>query len=119
MVAEAERYATEDKKVLERSEAKNGAEGYLYNSRNAVQDEKVKEKLSAEDISAVEEAVKEGLAWLDENATTAEPEEIKEKQKAWEEKVRPVMMKLYAADAGKPGADAAAAESAPRVDEVD
>jgi L1 cell adhesion molecule like protein len=112
MVAEAEKYAAEDKAVIERSEAKNGAESYLYNSRNAVQDEKVKEKLSTEDIEAVETVVKEGTAWLDEHGASATVEQIKTKQKAWEDAIRPVMTKLYAAAA--PG-DA----SGPRVEEVD
>lgn len=115
MVAEAEKYAAEDKAVIERSEAKNGAESYLYNSRNAVQDEKVKEKLSAEDIEAVETVVKEGTAWLDEHGASATVEDIKTKQKAWEEAIRPVMTKLYAA-AAAPGAGDA---SGPRVEEVD
>jgi L1 cell adhesion molecule like protein len=134
MIAEAERYAAEDKAVMEKVEAKNQAEGYLYNARNALREDKVKEKLGAEDIDAAELVITEGLAWLDDNREAA-VEDIKEKQKVWEEKIRPVLMKLYeakdfssgseaapeAAEAGSEYAPEAASEDAPepKVDEVD
>jgi len=115
MVAAAAEYEAEDKAVMARVEARNGAESYLYNCRNAVQEEKVKEKLSAQDLSSVEQIVKDGLAWLDEHRD-AEAAEVKEKQQEWEKAVQPVMMKLYAAEAGKsnPGQS-----SQPTVEEVD
>ena len=119
MVEEASKYEAEDKALMERVEARNGAEAYLYNSRNAIQDEKVKDKISESDREEVEKVVKEGLDWMDANRD-APVDEVKEKQKAWEETIRPIFVKLYAADAGKP--DSAAAEegaSAPRVEEVD
>jgi L1 cell adhesion molecule like protein len=112
MVAAAAEYEAADKAVLERVEARNGAEAYLYNSRNAVQDEKVKEKLGDDDRAAVEAVVKEGLEWL-ESHREGDAAEYKEAQRGWEEKIRPIMMKLYA------GAGAAGDASAPRVDEVD
>jgi L1 cell adhesion molecule like protein len=116
MVAAATEYEAEDKAVLERVEARNQAESYLYNARNAVQDDKVKEKLSDNDRSVVESAVKDGLAWLDMNRE-ADSSTVKEKQKVWEESIRSVMMKLYAAEAGKN--DPATSTSQPVVDEVD
>jgi len=113
MVAAAAEYEAADKAVLERVEARNGAEAYLYNSRNAVQDEKVKEKLGDDDRAAVEAVVKEGLEWL-ESHREGDAAEYKEAQHGWEEKIRPVMMKLYAG-----ASDASGAGTAPRVDEVD
>lgn len=123
MVQEAAKYEAEDKAVLERTEARNGAEGYLYNARNSMNEEKVKEILSQEDRDKVEEVVKAGLEWLDNNRD-ASVDEVKSKQKEWEEAIRPVMLKLYASQAGKSdpaAAAAAAAETAggPRVEEVD
>jgi L1 cell adhesion molecule like protein len=123
MVEEASRYEAEDKAVMERVESRNGAEAYLYNSRNAINEEKVKETLSETDRTSVETAVKDGLAWLDENREASKAE-VEEKQKSWEEVIRPVMMRLYASSAGKtdPGAAAAASTSTtsgPKVDEVD
>ena len=114
MVEEASKYEAEDKAVMERVEARNGAEAYLYNSRNAINEEKVKATLSEDDKTAVEAVVKEGLEWLDANRE-AEKAEVEEKQKGWEETIRPIMMRLYAASAGK--TDPAASE--PVVEEVD
>ena len=124
MVQAAAEYEAEDKLVLERVEARNGAEAYLYNARNSLNEEKIKEVLSESDRATVEGAVKEGLEWLDTHRE-ADPAEVKEKQKAWEEVIRPVMMKLYASQAGKPGAEDMAGSSAdastaiPKVEEVD
>jgi L1 cell adhesion molecule like protein len=124
MVAEASRYEAEDKAVMERVEARNSAEAYLYNARNSIQEEKVKGVLSTTDQETVEATVKTGLAWLDENKE-ADKDVVNEKQKEWEEVIRPVLMKLYATQAGKPGAGASdmpegfAAAAGPKVEEVD
>ena len=65
MVQEAEKHAADDKIRMERVEAKNQLEGYLYNSRNAIREEKVKETLGEATVGEVEEWVKEGIDWLD------------------------------------------------------
>ncbi len=124
MIQEAEKYAAADKEVMERVDARNAAESYLYNARNSLREEKVKEKLGEEDIDAAEKLIAEGLTWLDENRETS-AEEVKERQKTWEDQIRPVLMKLYdsAGEAGAANASAAAATEseapAPKVDEVD
>jgi len=49
-------------------------------------------------------------------------DEVKEKQKTWEDIVRPVLMKVYAASAGKgdPAAGmSGGSDAGPRVEEVD
>jgi L1 cell adhesion molecule like protein len=114
MVSDAETYAAEDKKRMERVEAKNEMESYLYNARNSFQEEKVKATLGP--------AVTEALAAVDkhlkvlEGAEEASTEELKEYKKAAEEEIRPFLMKLYAQG------DAPAAEEpipGPKVEEVD
>ena len=110
MVEEAGRYEDEDKAVVARVEARNGAEAYLYNARNSANDEKVKEKLSEEDRTTIETTVKEGLDWLDDNRE-ADVDTIKEKQKVWEDTIRPIMVGLYKS--------AEAVPEGPRVEEVD
>jgi L1 cell adhesion molecule like protein len=94
LVKEAEKYAAEDKTRMERVEAKNQLETYLYNTRNAVQEEKVKETLGADTVKEVDQWVKEGLEWLDQHPDE-EKSEYESKQKDYENKIRPVMMKLY------------------------
>ncbi len=129
MVAEAEKHAADDKQQLERVEARNQLEGYLYNTRNSVREDKVKETLGESTVQEVEDMVKEGIEWLESNQN-AEKEEYDEQQKKYEEKIRPIMMKLYQ-NAGATGGGAggmpdmsgmgfAGAESSgPRVEEVD
>jgi len=117
MVEEAEKHAADDKVRMERIEAKNQLESYLYNTRNAVREDKVKDTLGAETIEEVEVLVKEGIEWLESNQD-AQKEEYADKQKAYEEKIRPIMMKLYQG-AGAPGAESSSSSSGPRVEEVD
>jgi L1 cell adhesion molecule like protein len=122
MVQEAEKHAAEDKLRMERVESKNQLESYLYNSRNAIREEKVKETLGESTVNEVEEWIKEGIEWLEANPE-AEKEEYDEKQKQYEDKIKPVMMKLYeksgmGGQGGMPDMSGAA-ESGPRVEEVD
>jgi L1 cell adhesion molecule like protein len=128
MVQEAEKHAADDKLRMERVESKNQLESYLYNTRNAVREDKVKETLGENTVSEVEGWIKEGIDWLDANPE-AEKEEYDEKQKYYEDKIKPVMMKLYEG-AGSPGSAASnmpdmsgmnmgGSEPGPRVEEVD
>ena len=121
MVEEAEKHAADDKERMERVEAKNQLESYLYNTRNAVREDKVKDTLGEGTVEEVEGWVKEGIEWLEANPE-AMKEEYAEKQKMYEEKIRPVMMKLYE-KSGAPGSgpegDGAADGPGPRVEEVD
>ena len=123
MVQEAENNAAEDKKRMERVEAKNQLESYLYNTRNSVREDKVKETLGESTVSEVEGWVKEGIEWLEAN-TEGTKEEYEEKQKAYEEKIKPVMMKLYE-KSGAPGseptesASTSTSSQGPKVEEVD
>ena len=94
MVQEAEKHAADDKLRMERVESKNQLEGYLYNTRNAIREDKVKETLGESTVNELEQTIKEGIDWLDANPE-AEKEEYDEKQKQYEDKIKPVMMKLY------------------------
>jgi L1 cell adhesion molecule like protein len=123
MVEESEKYAAEDKARMERIEAKNGLESYLYNARNSLKEEKVKEALGEDTVKETEDVVNEGLAWLEENGEDAEVETLKEKQKYYEDKITPVMVKLYQQGGGDPnaamGVPPSSAPSGPKVEEVD
>jgi L1 cell adhesion molecule like protein len=121
MVQEAEKHATEDKERMARVEAKNGLESYLYNTRNALREDKVKETLGENTVNEVEDWIKEGIDWLDAHPD-AEKEEYDEKQKMYEDKIRPVMMKLYeksGSPGGPPGGVPEGDGPGPRVEEVD
>ena len=118
MVKEAEAAAEDDKRAMEKIEAKNGLEGYLYNSRNSFRDEKVKEKLDADTISKAEEILKEHIEWLESHSDET-TEVYKERQKVAEDAIRPMLMKLYGATdaSGEKGDDSVPSE--PKIEEVD
>jgi heat shock protein 1/8 len=118
MVEEAEKHAADDKARMERVESKNQLEGYLYNTRNAVREDKVKESLGESTVEEIEGWVKEGIEWLEANPE-ASKEEYDEKQKMYEGKIRPVMMKLYQQSGMGASEDGEVPESGPKVEEVD
>ena len=102
MVKEAELAAADDKAAMEKIEAKNSLESYLYNSRNTFNEEKTKEKLSAEDVEKATGLIKEFIDWLDANPL-GEKDTYADKQKEAENAIRPILMKLYGAtDASAP-----------------
>jgi heat shock protein 1/8 len=114
MVEEAAEHEAEDKARMEKVEAKNELESYLYNARNSFQDEKVKEKLGA-DADAGESKAQEFINWLD-NHSDEEKDVYKGKMKEAEEGLKPLLMKLYAA---KDESGASTDIPGPKVDEVD
>lgn len=123
MVSEAAAAADEDKARMERVEAKNTLESYLYNARNSFRDEKAKEKTDAATLEKAEAILKENIEWLEAHLEES-TETYKERQKTVEEQIRPMLMAMYGAtDASGQAAAAAAAqeqpEPTPRVEEVD
>merc|ERR1719377_286937 len=75
-------------------EAKNGLENYCYSMKNTLGDEKLKDKISADDKSKAEKAIDDALAWLESNQL-AEKEEFEHKQKEVEGICTPIMQSLY------------------------
>ena len=103
MVEEAAKHEAEDKAKFAIVEARNGLESYLFNCRNSLKDEKVAAKLGEEATTALA-TVEEGIKWLEEHGSdaNASAELYKDKQKEYEDKVRPTMMKLYSSDPANP-----------------
>jgi len=94
MVGDAEKFAEEDKVRMEKVEAKNDYENYVYNARNTFREDKTKEKLKEEDIKQAEDYLAEEIKWLEANAD-AETETYKTQKKSAEDKIRPILMRLY------------------------
>merc|ERR1712063_72694 len=85
MIQDAEKFAEEDKKTAEKVNARNEFESYVYSLKTQINDkEKLGGKLSESDKETVEEAVKEGIEWLEKN-TEAEAEEYKDQKKVIED----------------------------------
>jgi len=118
MVQEASSFEAEDKAHMEKVEAKNGLESYVYNVRNSLNDEKTREKLGADECDKYLEKTKVFLDWLDANQS-ASKEEYEEQKKASEGEFQPFFMKLYATEGEAKDATSEDAPSGPRVEEVD
>jgi L1 cell adhesion molecule like protein len=119
LVEEAAKYEAEDKLRFERVEAKNQLESYLYNVRNSLNEDGMKEKLGADETAKAQAAVDEGIQWL-----SAHDEEEKEvyvsKHKEVEDVIRPILVAASSASS-MPDMKGAAQEQprGPVVDEVD
>lgn len=55
MVNDAEKFKDEDEKQKERVAAKNQLESYAYNMKSTVEDDKLKDKISADDLKTITE----------------------------------------------------------------
>jgi heat shock protein 5 len=119
MVKEAEEMAEQDKAARDRVVAKNAFEGLVYQIKAQMNDEKLgfKEKLPADEVQAIETAIKEALDWLDDNLQ-AETEEYEEKKKEFEGVIHPIFQKLQAAQAGGSGGQGAGGDDMPEHDDL-
>jgi len=98
MVREAEQYAEEDKKILEKVEAKNGLESYLLSIKNTLSESG--DKLDSGDKDTVDNKIKETEEWLESSGVSAEKEEIESVKKDFEEVISPIMTKLQGEGGG-------------------
>merc|ERR1719261_2349663 len=102
MVNEAEKYKEEDDQHRNRIGAKNALEGYCFQMKSTMEDDKIKDKVSEEDKKAILDKVTETLTWLDSNQT-AEKDEYEHYQKELEGVCNPIIQRMYAAGGGAPG----------------
>jgi len=100
MIKKAEEFKEEDNKQKELIEAKNGLENYLYNLKNSMTKRDDSPAILDEIKEELDPIIDEGLKWLEEN-DKGDAELYKNKQKELEEKVNPLMQKLYSQ--GMPG----------------
>ena len=111
MIKKAEEYKNEDNKQKELIETKNALENYLYNLRNSMTKRADSPPILDEVKKELDPIIDEGLKWFEENKSS-DVEVYKNKQKELEEKVNPLMQKLYSQGAppggmpgGMPGVD--------------
>jgi len=116
LVEESEKHAAEDKEKADCVVARNSLEGYLYNMRNSMNDDKNKANLDADDLIKMKGLVDEGLAWLEAHES-ASKDEYEAKNKEYVDLMNPFLVKMYGA------ADYSQAKEesvhGPKVEEVD
>lgn len=117
MVKAAERFKEDDEREKARLEAKNALENYVYNTRNSLKDKDDENTKKA--WADAEPVIAEAIQWLDANER-ASKDEFDAKMKEVEDKVRPIMVKLYTPEAANAGGSTdAPSASSPQIDEVD
>ena len=94
LIQEAEKYKEQDELVKKKVEAKNQLEQYVYSVKSTLTDEKVKDKISAEDKKKVEDASQSIEQWLASNQD-ASAEQYEEKKKELETIFQPIVTNLY------------------------
>lgn len=67
MVQEADQYKAEDEVQKEKVTAKNTLESLAFNMKSTVEDDKLQDKISAEDKKTITDKCNEVIAWLDRN----------------------------------------------------
>jgi L1 cell adhesion molecule like protein len=91
MVQEAKQHAAEDKRKKESMAAREEFEQYTYQVQESLSNPVVAAKL---DVDAVEEAIAEGLEWLEEN-DRATKSDIQRQKKELERKISQMMARLF------------------------
>merc|ERR1712223_2166742 len=130
MVNDAEKYKQEDEAQKDRVQAKNELESYAFQMKQTVEDDKVKDKISADEVKTICDACDEAIKWLDNNQT-AEKDEFQHQKKELEKVCTPIITKMYqGAGGGMPdgmpdmsgaagGDSAGASAGGPTIEEVD
>ena len=116
MVSDAEKFKQEDEIIMKKIESKNKLESYVFNLKSSVlSNDDLKTKLG-DDLETVETTVNETINWLD--SGDYELEEYEAKQKEIEEKLMPIMTKMY--QQGSTGQEATnEVPTEPKIEEVD
>ena len=102
LVKEAEKFKAEDEIIKKKIEAKNGLENYIYQVKNTLEDEKLKDKFEEADKTKVNDAITAAQQWFESNQDSS-AEEYEAKRKELEAVYNPIIQKVYQAAGGAPG----------------
>lgn len=129
MVDDAEQFKEDDTKQREKVEARNALDGYIFNVKQSLDNEQLKDKFTDDDKKVIHEKINEVQEWYDEHLE-AEKEEFECKQKELESVYSPIMMRVYQQSAPTNDSDGMEAEQQeqpeqqeeewePKIEEVD
>merc|ERR1712210_296850 len=102
MVNDAEKFKAEDEAQKDKIQAKNELESYAFQMKQTVEDDKVKDKISEDEIKTISDKCSETIQWLDANQT-AEKDEFEYQKKELEKICTPIITKMYQGAGGAPG----------------
>lgn len=122
MVEEAAKHEAEDKSAAECIEARNSLESLLYGLKNTINDNAVKSLLTESEMEEYTNKIKSELEWLEENQSET-TEVYRKRKEVFNDSVASLYQKIASAPNEKggyySGTGPGAAESGPRVEEVD
>ena len=104
MVEEAEKFAKEDEEIRTKIENRNKLENYAHNLKNQIETD-LADKLDAEDIETLQDAIADTLEWLEDNSEEASSEEFEEKFNELSKTAFPITSKLYQQAGDAAGSD--------------
>ncbi|KAJ3809704.1 heat shock protein 70 family [Lentinula lateritia] len=106
MVADAEKFASEDEAQRKRIESLNSLSTFVYGLKTQVNDEEgMGGKISAEDKKTLLATIKETTEWIDENGVSATAEDLEEKLAEVQGIVNPITTKMYSGGGPSYGED--------------
>jgi heat shock protein 5 len=103
MVAEAEKYAEQDKELREKIEARNSLENYAHMLKNQLSDSSeagLATSIEEDDKEAILDAINEVMEWVDENGSSATKDEFEEQKQRIEKVAQPIIDRLYSSSGG-------------------
>jgi len=104
MIKDAERLKDEDEKNMQRVEAKNKLESYIYNWKNQVDNKEIADKLGDTGVETIRKCVKDTQEWMDSNSS-ATTEEFESKMKECETILNKFASQMYANESTNPTND--------------
>ena len=114
MVAEAEKFKSEDEAQKQRISSRNALENYAFSIQGAIRD--YGDKLDSSDKDLVEKEIKNTMDWLESNSL-AEKEEYEHKLEELQKTCSPMMAKLHRSQG--PGGSPSHHRNGPSVEEMD
>jgi heat shock protein 5 len=106
MVADAEKFASEDEAQRKRIEALNSLSSFVYGLKTQLGDQEgLGGKLADDDKKTILKAVKDTTDWIDENGSSASTEDLEEKLAEVQGVVNPITSKLYSGGGGPSAED--------------
>jgi L1 cell adhesion molecule like protein len=91
--ARSEKYKKEDEEYQQGVQARNHLDAYCHSMTKTIEDSKISAKISPDDKTKLETAIKETKDWLARNSEVAK-EEVEKKQKELENLANPIMTKV-------------------------
>lgn len=104
MVNDAEKFKNDDEQQKKRIDARNQLESFVFGTKQSLSEQSVKDKLSQSDINDAMKHLEEEISWLN-VSNEASTDEYESHKKDLENKIMPIMTKLYQSDnnGGMPG----------------